>query len=219
MNKPVIFALAAGAAAFAYFMQGGEKELEYRETYSSINDTRHYYFDQGVMREVSNSSPEPYVESLLDEMGLDSSLQGYRREFGSRTVTWHGYGDGGRLVAYIDDCDDDDGTCISRITLVPSPRARLISLAEGSSSREFIEKKDFGDDWPLTVDYGVVSCQAQGAVYFSTGDNRKFPVNGLARSGNTSGNDIHEIWKDHPSPNMPKYSIDPIINSGLGVCD
>jgi hypothetical protein len=219
MNKPVIFVLAAGAAAFAYFMQGGEKELEYRETYSSINDTRHYYFDQGVMREVSQSVPEPYVESLLEEMGIESSLQGYQRELGSRTVTWNGYNNGGRLIAHIDSCDEKSGNCISRITIVPSSRERMISLAEGSSRRKFIEKNDFGDEWPLIVDYGVVSCQAPGAVYFSTEDNRRFPVNGLAISGDTSGNDIREIWRDHPSPHTPKYPIGPVLNTGLGICD
>jgi hypothetical protein len=219
MNKTVIFALAAGAAAFAYFMQGSEKQLEYREAYSSINDTKHYYFDQGVMREVSQSEPEPYVESLLEEMGLDSSLRGYQRELGSRTVTWHGYNNGGRLIAHISSCEGKNGDCISRITLIPSPRDRMISLAEGSSRRKFLEKDDFGDDWPLTVDYGVVSCQSPSAVYFSISDNRRFPVNGLAISADTSGNDIREIWRDHPASHIPKYPIGPILNVGLGICN
>jgi hypothetical protein len=43
-----------------------------------------------------------------------------------------------------------------------------------------VQRSDFGDEWPLTDEAGVLSCET-GAVTFDDGD-RKFAVNGIARS-------------------------------------
>jgi hypothetical protein len=227
MKKGLFWLIVAFTACGYYYWVGiGEPELKYRESYSSLNHTQHYHFDQGVMRKISDRSlpADKDIQSLLSEMGLPSLqeggveilLNGYDKDVGSTSVTWNGY-QGGRLIAYIEECGNEN--CVSRITLVPDPRERLRHSASQSSRRIFVEAETYGEKWPLTVDYGVISCQRPGAIFFSTADQGKFPLNSLAKSSPTGTKDLSEIWRDHPSPYTQKYQIGDLINQGLEICD
>ena len=72
-----------------------------------------------------------------------------------------------------------------------------------------ITHQDVGDDWPLTVDSGVLMCE-NGAVTFHV-DGKDYAVNGFARSLNL-GDDIRPIWKTDLSylrePENPVNRID-----------
>lgn len=230
MYKGMFWGLTVlGLAGYYYWSNSGEPYLEYREVYSRLNHTKHYYFDQGVMREISDNSiaADGDIQKILEEIGLSSLqdggveilLSGYDKQMKKRSVTWNGY-QGGRLIAYIEGCGS--AKCISQITLVPSTRDRMKFNANQSSSSIFVAEESYGENWPFTVDYGVIRCQ-RGAVYFSTPDDGRFPLNGLARSylsGTPSGTkDLHDIWKDYPSPYTPKYPIGDLISQGLEICD
>jgi hypothetical protein len=79
-----------------------------------------------------------------------------------------------------------------------------------------VGRADFGKDWPLTVESGVLSCEGAGAVYFTTGGLR-YAVNGLAR-GIHDAPDIDPIWAKDPSGTVPKKNIGPLITRGLQLC-
>jgi Protein of unknown function (DUF2511) len=66
-----------------------------------------------------------------------------------------------------------------------------------------VSRADFGDDWPLTVESGLLCCRA-GAV------------NGQAM-GNKENLDVGPIWAS--GENAPKKNIGPLIQAGLALCD
>lgn len=226
MNKGLFWGLVVlGVAGYYYWSNSGEPDLEYREVYSRPNHTNHYYFDQGVMREISDNSiaADSDVQGVLQEIGLPNLREGgveifgsgYDKQVSEHSVVWNGY-QGGRLIAYTEECGT--ANCISKLTLVPSTRDRMKFNADQSSSSIFVAAESYGENWPFTVDYGVIRCQ-RGALYFSTPDDGRFPLNGLARSSAGGTKDLHDIWKDHPSPYTQKYPIGDLINQGLEVCD
>ncbi|MGQ0846525.1 MAG: DUF2511 domain-containing protein [Sporichthyaceae bacterium] len=79
----------------------------------------------------------------------------------------------------------------------------------------FVSRATMGDQWPLTVDSGVLSCFA-GGVYFTTGGTR-YTVNGIADSRG-DGADIAPIWSKSNNPG-PRKNIGPLIDTGLGLCN
>lgn len=102
--------------------------------------------------------------------------------------------------------------CTSDSTLVDGGSKDSLSSNEASMSRT-----DLGDDWPLTVDKGVVSCEGAGEVYF-TAHGTRFAVNGLALGADTAP-DIDAIWAKDPDIKGLKIDIGPIIDRGLALCD
>lgn len=80
-----------------------------------------------------------------------------------------------------------------------------------------VTRADFGRDWPLTVDSGVLSCEGAGAVYFTSGGTR-YALNGLAQ-GQGDAPEVDPIWADNPSGFAPKKNIGPLIDRGLQLCD
>ena len=91
------------------------------------------------------------------------------------------------------------------------------SAAPGSeASGKTLRSSDYGSDWPLTVDEGVVTCEAS-AVYFTTGG-RRYAVNGMA-TGRKDAPDIDVIWKANPALEGTKINIGPIIDEGLKLCE
>lgn len=81
---------------------------------------------------------------------------------------------------------------------------------DGTISREML-----GDEWPFTVDSGVVACDGDGVTF--TADGITYAVNGTAR-GRGMGIDVQAIWADDPSPPGLKKDISPVINRGLELC-
>jgi hypothetical protein len=99
------------------------------------------------------------------------------------------------------------------------------------ASRE-ISKKEFGKDWPLTVDSGTLHCKGSGGVGAVTFVHRnvRYAVNGTARSWKF-GKDIDSIWlpgerisvidpktKERFNIGPPKKDIGPLIKAGLKLC-
>ena len=55
-----------------------------------------------------------------------------------------------------------------------------------------VSRSEFGDSWPLSVEDGVLACEAAGAVTFTT-NGVTYAVNGLAKSNKAFAN-IDRIW-------------------------
>lgn len=90
----------------------------------------------------------------------------------------------------------------------------LEASAEESGIKK-ISKIDFGENWPFSVEKGILKCEQPGIVTFKV-NNIEYAVNGLA---DTKGyTDIRPIWLDSPNLYQPKINIAPIINAGLELC-
>ena len=76
---------------------------------------------------------------------------------------------------------------------------------------------ELGEDWPLTVDEGIVRCEGAGEVYFEA-DGTTYAVNGTAR-GASDAPEIDQIWADDPEIKGLKINIGPIIDRGLELCE
>jgi hypothetical protein len=77
-----------------------------------------------------------------------------------------------------------------------------------------VSRADFGDEWPLTVESGTLSCQAGRAVVFLAPDGTAYGVNGTA----ANYEDIDPIWADSGVDYAPKKNIGPLIEAGLELC-
>lgn len=108
-------------------------------------------------------------------------------------------------------------TACSSDTAGPGGTPTKSAPSETSRNPGLITRADFGADWPLTVDEGVLTCEGAGAVYF-TGEGTRYAVNGLARTQKDAP-DIDPIWADDPSVEGLKKDIGPLIDRGLELCD
>jgi hypothetical protein len=115
------------------------------------------------------------------------------------------------IVAIVGSISDEDGT---------DDDGRVDSVQEEeefAGNETSISSDEFGNEWPLTVDEGIVRCEGAGEVYF-TADGTTYSVNGLAM-GNSDLPDIDVIWADDPEISGLKINISPIIDRGLELCD
>lgn len=92
-----------------------------------------------------------------------------------------------------------------------SPSSDVRSTESGSE----VTRAQLGDDWPLTVDRGVVDCIDGNAAIFSTGGNT-YALNGAATQKGYQR--IDSIWRDNPDPNLPKMNIGPLLRLALEQC-
>ena len=76
-----------------------------------------------------------------------------------------------------------------------------------------ITRAGYGDEWPLTVDSGVLSCQQGTAVVFTAPDGTAYGVNGMA----ADYEEIEPIWAADPTGVAPKKNIGPLIDDGLDI--
>jgi hypothetical protein len=81
-----------------------------------------------------------------------------------------------------------------------------------------LQRADYGDDWPLTVDSGTVRCEHGTQVVFESGG-KTYAVNGAATSQRPDLPDVAEIWADNPAGQPPKLDISPIVDAGLELCE
>jgi hypothetical protein len=129
-------------------------------------------------------------------------------------------------------------TTTARATTSTSARRRTtttLSLRERAKRSKGapleVASVDFGDDWPLTVSGGFLSCRRViqdsdlGAVVFGPSDppyeDDAFAVNGTAKSrADDYGwrEDLETIWADNPSIPGAKKNIGPLIDLGLSLC-
>lgn len=107
----------------------------------------------------------------------------------------------------------------------------VASMALAGSSN--ISKKEFGDEWPFTVDKGVLHCSKNEVTFRAGGF--EYAVNGSATSAGYAS--IDPIWKfdtemlkelaaalettvEEVKKTSPmRISIGSIINKGLTLCD
>ena len=87
-----------------------------------------------------------------------------------------------------------------------------------TTGSQTVSRADFGEEWPLTVDSGVLSCEGAGSVYFTADDGRRYAVNGTAMTAGDAQR-IDAIWADDPTGLSPKKNIGPLIDDGLKLCE
>ncbi len=77
----------------------------------------------------------------------------------------------------------------------------------------YVSRAMLGDEWPLTVEDGVLRCEGSAVIIRVGGTD--YAVNGAATG---KGADIDPIWAADPSGISPKLSIGPLIDRGLALC-
>lgn len=109
-------------------------------------------------------------------------------------------------------------TLIVTTILLSVALAALTSCGGDLASNELrISRDDFGDDWPFTVDEGILACVGVSEVVFKAGG-KTYAVNGMA-VGTGKYAEVEEIWADNPSIPGTKKNIGPIIDRGLELCE
>jgi hypothetical protein len=102
----------------------------------------------------------------------------------------------------------------------PAPPPKPAPEPEPAKPPGEVTRAEYGEDWPLTVARGILSCHSTGggAVVFTAPDGTVYWVNG---HGSTvpGAKDIEPIWRDSPEPYIPKVSIGPLIDRGLELCE
>lgn len=80
----------------------------------------------------------------------------------------------------------------------------------------YVSRADLGDAWPLTVESAVVEC-LPGRVLVVRAEGVTYALNGTAKDrGNYA--DIDPIWRDNPSIEGLKISLQPLLDRGLASC-
>ena len=82
-----------------------------------------------------------------------------------------------------------------------------------------ISRQEFGEDWPFTLDEGILACKGGGGageVVF-TANGASYAVNGVAK-GTKKYRPIEEVWADNSSLPGTKKNIGSIIERGLKLC-
>lgn len=100
------------------------------------------------------------------------------------------------------------------------------ATSEGASgladNEQLVRAADYGEDWPLTVNSGVLRCDEPGAVTFTSGGTTYW-INGTA--GNFADEngwlDVEPIWRDDPEDPDPAFRVDisPLLDGGLALCE
>lgn len=84
-----------------------------------------------------------------------------------------------------------------------------------------VTRAEWGDSWPLTVDYGVLQLRANNRLTFVTGG-QVYAVNGLAKAekglfGRHRYRFIDEIWANDLAHPGLKKNIGGLIRAGLAL--
>lgn len=84
----------------------------------------------------------------------------------------------------------------------------------GGNERQ-VTRADFGDDWPLTVESGVLACEGTDSIMFQAGGK----TYAVVETGITSfGEPIDPIWAHDPNDAASKKDLWPLMNAGLDLC-
>lgn len=89
-----------------------------------------------------------------------------------------------------------------------------IALTSCSLLGRYITAKEFGADYPFTVD-GYLECEPPGAIVFK-GGGKAYAVNGTAE--NKGYPKIDPIWKADPTSPGSKINISDVIAEGRKLC-
>jgi len=163
------------------------------------------------------------VNEVLKSIGepLLNNAEHYRSP-GKKLFVWDNYKKG-KLVVSLRECkyDVDDKknyTCIKRLYIEPSNKKKMINQAMKSNTRIFVSKDKYGDQWPFTVDFGILACRRWNAVIFRTEDHQVYALNGKAIAMKKY-KDVRQIWKDNPNIPGAKVSLSRLIQEVLELCE
>jgi len=102
-------------------------------------------------------------------------------------------------------------------------------------SEKIISKVDYGNDWPFTVEKGVLKCSSNQVLFLVNG--KQYAINGTAQSlaKSLGYSALEEIWaydsamrqqllsrgfsKDDVEEMTTRVGIGRIIQDGLSLCD
>ena len=80
-----------------------------------------------------------------------------------------------------------------------------------------VSEQQLGEQWPLTVPSGRVSCALGTVVTFISPDGKEYALNGTAK-GRGKFLPIEGIWKPDPTNPPAKKNIGVLIDEGLKLC-
>jgi hypothetical protein len=118
-----------------------------------------------------------------------------------------------------------DGVC-SDVSAAPTedPLPEVQVPDEFASEPGLVTHTDLGNEWPLTVEYGVLECDNATAgqidlqiATFTGPDGTVYALNGTAKD-HTNAADIDPIWADDPEVEGLKISIGSLIDRALALC-
>jgi hypothetical protein len=94
----------------------------------------------------------------------------------------------------------------------------LLSALVACSDAE-VTKADYGDDWPLTVESGVLKCLDDNglALAIIEVNGVEYQLNGAAKS--RGYDDIDTIWSNNPNIPGTRVSLSPLIRKALELCN
>lgn len=86
-------------------------------------------------------------------------------------------------------------------------------------SGDEISKEQLGDDWPLTVESGVLKCIDDNGILLAIIEVNgvEYQLNGAAKSMGYENIDI--IWSNNPSIPGARLSLSPLISKALELCN
>ena len=115
-----------------------------------------------------------------------------------------------------------------------SDSKKSVQETEQSMTENMIYKADYGENWPFTVDKGILKCVSQGVVFIANG--KTYAVNGTALNFKTEYgySEMDEVWaydtimmkqliaagfsKEEAEKHKIRISVDKIIKDGLKLC-
>lgn len=131
------------------------------------------------------------------------------------------------LVTFPDESlgEPQDGVCADVSGASESEAAPPVEVPDDVKDEPgLITRTDMGDEWPLTVDYGVVACENDTAggqplmiATFTGPDGTVYALNGTAQS-HTDAADVEPIWAPDPNLQGAKIEISPLIDHALTFC-
>lgn len=119
--------------------------------------------------------------------------------------------------------EPQDGTCATATPATPTAQASVDVPADLQNDPGLVTRTEMGAEWPLTVDYAVLHCQAKEAggynlqlATLSAPDGTLYALNGSAKS-HTTAKDIDPIWAPDPDTGA-KVDIGPLIEKARALC-
>lgn len=115
--------------------------------------------------------------------------------------------------------DDEPTTAPSPIDEEPPDPPEVVAArgCQPNGTRMEVDSECFEEEWPLTVDAGLLECIRGSAVVIHTSEGT-FAVNGMAETWE-EGEPIDPIWRDNTSGmGGPKVSMKPLVDAGLDLC-
>lgn len=121
------------------------------------------------------------------------------------------------VIGAVVDAFEDDGAQVSGGTSFELDEVGAVHEGDLAANEAVMSSADLGNEWPLTVEAGIVRCEGAGEVYFEA-EGTIYAVNGTAQ-GASDAPEIDPIWADDPEIDGVKISIHPIIERGLDLCE